>query len=587
MKNPRVLIEDVLKRRTWLLKENSNTQMSPSLIDLYVSSQANEEYALKRLHSADVVKAHKRGSIYIHTLHSPFKPYCNGIDARIFLLDGLRFPHCRSAPAKHLWSAVYQSMAFIFYSQLFFSGAQAIDYFNWFLAPFLRYDRPSYGEVKQALQGFAFQLNQANRTGAQSAFSNVGMRITCPPYLKDEPVVYAGEKRADTYGEFEDEARTLYKALMEVMSEGDGSGAPFTFPLITTAITRDLNWGDELVNATMETASKMGSPYFLNLTTDYLDEKYVHAMCCRLLVEHSGGVWMVGGLGTGSNKVVTINLPHLALVSKSESKFFSALDSTMETARKALQESNEIIRLCLTKWKILPFLRMKTKDGAPYYNFKDRRLTFGVIGLHECLLNLIGEPLTSEEGLKLGLKIITHMLSNVEKFSKEDDIVYTLEQTPAESATHKLASKDKARFGRRAHVQGARGKWYYTNSTHVPYGAEVSIFEKIRVEAEFHPYFTGGAICHIWIGESRPHPDSLKDLVRKLSSTKLAYFTFSPDFSVCANEHVARGKLGRCPVCGAKVVDYINRVVGYFTRVSNWNPGKRKEYEDRERFHIR
>jgi ribonucleoside-triphosphate reductase len=478
-------------------------------------------------------------------------------------------------------------MAFIFYSQLFFSGAQAIDYFNWFLAPFLRYDRPSYGEVKQALQGFAFQLNQANRTGAQSAFSNVGMRITCPPYLKDEPVVYAGEKRADTYGEFEDEARTLYKALMEVMSEGDGSGAPFTFPLITTAITRDLNWGDELVNATMETASKMGSPYFLNLTTDYLDEKYVHAMCCRLLVEHSGGVWMVGGLGTGSNKVVTINLPHLALVSKSESKFFSALDSTMETARKALQESNEIIRLCLTKWKILPFLRMKTKDGAPYYNFKDRRLTFGVIGLHECLLNLIGEPLTSEEGLKLGLKIITHMLSNVEKFSKEDDIVYTLEQTPAESATHKLASKDKARFGRRAHVQGARGKWYYTNSTHVPYGAEVSIFEKIRVEAEFHPYFTGGAICHIWIGESRPHPDSLKDLVRKLSSTKLAYFTFSPDFSVCANEHVARGKLGRCPVCGAKVVDYINRVVGYFTRVSNWNPGKRKEYEDRERFHIR
>jgi ribonucleoside-triphosphate reductase len=587
MKNPRVLIEDVLKRRTWLLKENSNTQMSPSLIDLYVSSQANEEYALKRLHSADVVKAHKRGSIYIHTLHSPFKPYCNGIDARIFLLDGLRFPHCRSAPAKHLWSAVYQSMAFIFYSQLFFSGAQAIDYFNWFLAPFLRYDRPSYGEVKQALQGFAFQLNQANRTGAQSAFSNVGMRITCPPYLKDEPVVYAGEKRADTYGEFEDEARTLYKALMEVMSEGDGSGAPFTFPLITTAITRDLNWGDELVNATMETASKMGSPYFLNLTTDYLDEKYVHAMCCRLLVEHSGGVWMVGGLGTGSNKVVTINLPHLALVSKSESKFFSALDSTMETARKALQESNEIIRLCLTKWKILPFLRMKTKDGAPYYNFKDRRLTFGVIGLHECLLNLIGEPLTSEEGLKLGLKIITHMLSNVEKFSKEDDIVYTLEQTPAESATHKLASKDKARFGRRAHVQGARGKWYYTNSTHVPYSAEVSIFEKIRVEAEFHPYFTGGAICHIWIGESRPHPDSLKDLVRKLSSTKLAYFTFSPDFSVCANEHVARGKLGRCPICGAKVVDYINRVVGYFTRVSNWNPGKRKEYEDRERFHIR
>jgi ribonucleoside-triphosphate reductase len=268
--------------------------MSPSLVDLHISSQVSEEYALKNLYSERVAEHHKEGYIYLHDLHSVFKPYCNGIDARIFLTDGLRFPHCRSAPAKHFSSAIYQSIAYMFYSQLFFAGAQAMDYYNWFLAPYVYYDKLGYKEIKQILQGFVFQLNQSNRTGAQSTFTNIGMRIQCPSYLKEtsngEPVyvIYAGKKQKDTYVEFEDEARIIYKALMEIMAGGDRDGAPFTFPLITTAITKDLDWNDELIDITMETASKTGAPYFFNLATDYFDEKYVHAMCCRLLVEHAG-----------------------------------------------------------------------------------------------------------------------------------------------------------------------------------------------------------------------------------------------------------------------------------------------------------
>jgi len=187
------LVDDVLNRRTWMLRDNSNTQMSPSLVDLYIASRATEEYALKNLYNRDIVKAHREGMIYIHTLHGAFKPYCNGIDTRIILLDGLRFPHCNSAPAKHFSSAVFQTMAFMFYSQLFFSGAQAMDYYNWFMAPYLKFEKLDYREVKQVVQGFAFQLNQSNRTGAQSAFTNIGLRINCPSYLENEQVVYAGK----------------------------------------------------------------------------------------------------------------------------------------------------------------------------------------------------------------------------------------------------------------------------------------------------------------------------------------------------------------------------------------------------------
>ena len=472
-----------------------------------------------------------------------------------------------------------------------------MDYYNWFLAPYVHYDKLTYPEVRQIIQGFVHQLNQTNRTGAQSAFTNIGLRINCPSYLKEVcgregkesvPVIHAGRKLKDlSYDDFREEAGMIYRAFMEVMIEGDGNGLPFTFPIITTAITKDWKWQSELVDITVQAAASMGSPYFLNLTTDYLNEKYVQAMCCRLLVEHSGGVWQAGGMGTGSNKVVTINLPRVALEARNENEFFSVLDKKLEIARKALLESNEIIRKSLYKWNLLPFLRLKTSDGLPYYNFKERKLTFGVIGMDDCLHNLLGTGITSKDGLSFAEKTIRYIAGRIAEFSQRDGIAYTLEQTPAESATYKLALKDKEKFGKKAHTQGRGRKVYYANSTHVPYRQSISLIEKIETEARFHPYFNGGVICHVFMGESRPELSSMKRLIQKMSRTQLAYFTFSPDFSICKNNHVIRGKTEKCPKCGEMIIDHVNRVVGFFTRTSRWNPGKQKEYQERKRFLIK
>lgn len=584
-KDLRELVDDVLERSSWLLKENSNTRVSPSLIDLHVTSQAKKAYALKRLYSKQVAQAHMDGYMHIHDLHNPFKPYCAGHDARIFLLDGLRFPDARSHPAKKFDSAVYHTMAYMFHSQQFFAGAQAIDVFNWLLAPHLSHDRLDYNRVKQILQGFIFQMNQSNRIGSQSAFTNLGLRIRCPPYLGDEKAIWAGHRLKDTYADFEDEARMIYQAIMEVLGEGDADGAPFTFPLVTTAITSNLDGDDPLWKSTMEATASTGAPYFLNLTTDYLQEGFVQAMCCRLLVAHSGGIWTAGGMGTGSNKVITLNLPRIALESKDESSFFELLDDKMEVTRAGLLQSNEIIKRSLDEWQILPWLKMKTRDGQPYYDFEQRRLTFGMVGLNECLSNLIGEPITSENGHKLGLRIIKHMHEQIKSYSEKDGVTYTFEQTPAESAAHRLAMIDRSKFPR-ANVQGTADKVYYTNSTHVPYASDIPLIDKISIEAEFHPYFTGGTMCHIWMGESRPDPAGLNEFVKKLSKTKLAYFCFSPDFSVCENNHVSRGKKERCQTCDGAMLTYISRVTGYFGRTTQWNPGKQEEYGRRHRYSL-
>lgn len=583
-KEPMELIDDVLFKKSWLLTENSNTRASPSVIDLHIASQIKKQYALEKLYSRNVAAAHLAGLIHIHDLHSPFMPYCNGIDGRIILMDGLKFPDTRSLPAKRLDSALFHVMSFMMHSQQFFSGAQAVDMLNWLLAPHLHYERMDESAVYQAVQGFMFQMNQSNRIGAQSAFTNIGLRLKCPPALRDERVVYGGKTLDATYSEFEDEARQIYSAFMRVSTDGDSTGAPFTFPLITTAITRDHDFNDPLWMETMQATSATGAPYFLNLAAPYLEDDTVHAMCCRLLSRHSGGIWTAGGMGNGSNKVVTINLPGVALRSVNEDEFIAQLDTAIAVARQALLEGQDIIRRSLHEWKLLPWLLNKTDDGMPYFDFEKRHLTFGVVGLNECLLNLTGEGI--DKKTETGIKIIAHLLKRIEEFSREDGIEYTLEQTPAESTAYRLAMLDRKNFGEKAKVQGTEGSYYYTNSTHLPYHASMSLIDRINIEAEFHPYFTGGTICHIWMGESYPDPAGLNEFVRKLSGTKLAYFCFSPDFSICDKGHTSRGINEVCPLCSSPVNDHISRVTGYYGHVNQWNPGKKAEYAQRHRYRM-
>jgi ribonucleoside-triphosphate reductase len=197
-------------------------------------------------------------------------------------------------------------------------------------------------------------------------------------------------------------------------------------------------------------------------------------------------------------------------------------------------------------------------------------------------MNLTGEALPEQQ--ETGLEIISYMANRIEQYSREDEIEYKLEQTPAESTAHRFALIDRAKYKEGANIQGTDDAPYYTNSTHVPYKSNMSLINRINAESGFHPYFTGGTICHIWMGESFPDPDGLSGFIDKLSQTKLAYFCFSPDFSICSNSHISRGIQQTCPQCQSEIIDHISRVTGYYGHVNNWNPGKVKEYEERHRY---
>jgi anaerobic ribonucleoside-triphosphate reductase len=64
---------------------------------------------------------------------------------------------------------------------------------------------------------------------------------------------------------------------------------------------------------------------------------------------------------------------------------------------------------------------------------------------------------------------------------------------------------------------------------------------------------------------------------------RLPYFTFTPSFSVCANHGYLNGEQHTCPTCHEPAEVY-SRVVGYLRSVSQWNEGKRAEFDMREHY---
>ena len=59
---------------------------------------------------------------------------------------------------------------------------------------------------------------------------------------------------------------------------------------------------------------------------------------------------------------------------------------------------------------------------------------------------------------------------------------------------------------------------YYTNGTHVPPSAEVSLPQRIKLEETFFPIVDGGNILHIWLGEAAPDPHGLKEFTMNIAT---------------------------------------------------------------------
>jgi len=186
-------------------------------------------------------------------------------------------------------------------------------------------------------------------------------------------------------------------------------------------------------------------------------------------------------------------------------------------------------------------------DGRRYIDLDECTYIIGILGLNECVKYLTGKELhESDEAYKLGLKIIAVMYLKKEELAKQHSIKFSLEESPAESASLRLAKVDIKEFPESMeYVRGNlnSGEVYYTNSIHLAPDAPVDIIERIDKQGRFNPLIESGAITHVFLGEQKPDPESIFNLVKRTwENTQSAQITISPEFTVCEDCHkVSRG----------------------------------------------
>ncbi len=395
-----------------------------------------------------------------------------------------------------------------------------------------------------------------------------------------------GEKIV-TYGDCEHEAREFTKALLEVWGEGDRNGRVFEFPKCDFHVCDETFTDSEQYQVFMqacELASRNGSTYFI-----FDRDEITLSACCRLrttitdnrMLKHPESMRFCGFQN------VTVNLPQAGYRAarnggKTLEGLYEEIDSTMELAVQAhLEKRQTIAEMMSAPGRPLYQIGKTACDGRPYVDLDECTYIIGLIGLNDTVNFLFGQELhEDEEAMRAGLRIISHMYLKAKKLSKKYGLKITLEESPAESAARRLAKTDLVFFPKEAEpvIKGdSEEVCYYTNSVHVAPEAEVSLVDRIRLQSQFHSLIESGAITHAFVGEQRPSAESIAGLVRETHfRTQSAQLTISPEFTYCNQcRHNTAGLLKTCPHCGSENVVGETRVVGYFSKIQNWNKSKR------------
>lgn len=577
------------------------------------------------------------------------RPFCQDWDLRYFFYyglmpDGLGVQSSVAGPAMKAEVAILHAVKVMGSAQTNFAGGQGFYNFLTFLAPY--FVEKSEKELEQLMQMFVYEMMQMMcARGGQTVFSSVQLSPGVPSLWKDKPVVAMGKiwdgqegpKHGDrlwTYGELEKEVRLGFQALMNVMLRGDAWGKPFSFPKPEISIEPDFMKEDESFNAanpdvptygqlyrlTFELAAKFGTPYFDNQIPEYrgAGEGISCYQCCAYQFsanpaddsEFDDKLYFRNGkhFSMGSWMVMSLNCPRAAYKAEHND------ERLLAELKKLMSKSVEVFHI-KKKWMThllecnrIPFASQTPRDpnthekGSVAVDYDSLVYTIGVVGINEMVQYHTGHAIhESRDSYRFAVRMMYEMKQYAHKLSEEHGITIALARTPAETTAQRFAVSDllhaqyasKAEFNMNGDIETAKKELgttkdlpvYYTNGTHIPVAADISVIDRINYEQTFFPIVDGGNILHIWLGEGNPDPDGLQEMAMYIArNTQTGYFAFTRDITVCKDEgYVASGIKDCCPKCGSCNIDHLSRITGYLQSVSGWNAGKKQELLDRVR----
>ncbi|MDD3855904.1 ribonucleoside triphosphate reductase [Sulfurimonas sp.] len=590
-------IEEYIGGTDWRIKANSNTGYSNAGLVNNTAGKVIANYWLDKIYSKEEGYAHRNGDYHIHDLDC-LTGYCAGWSLRALLDEGFNGVRGRveSDAPRHFREALGQMANFLGILQSEWAGAQAFSSFDTYLAPYAFKDKLSFYDIKKAIRSFVYNLNVPARWG-QSPFTNVTIDWTVPEDLKeqiptskqnhifktlndDELLKEAKHRGVNsfeemTYKHFQPEMNLINKAYYEIMTEGDLTGQPFTFPIPTVNITEDFDWYGENTDILFENTAKIGSSYFQNFIGSQFkrdsegklvpnEEAYkpghVRSMCCRLqldlreLLKRGGGLFGSAEM-TGSIGVVTINMARLGFLYKGNKEaLYARLDQLMEHAKSTLEKKRVFIQEMYDRG-LYPY----TKRYLP--GFKNHFSTIGVNGINEMIRNFTSDSydISDKIGEEFAIELLNHMRDRMVEFQEETGNLYNLEATPAEGTTYRFAKEDKKRYGDSILQAGMGENIYYTNSSQIPVDLTNDPFEALSLQDDLQCKYTGGTVLHLYMQEKVSSTEACRKLVKNvITNFRLPYITVTPLFSVCPKHGYIAGEHEFCPKCDEELLNEHN-----------------------------
>ena len=400
--------------------------------------------------------------------------------------------------------------------------------------------------------------------------------------------------------------------LLNVHKEGQGKKGfkrPVLFPKIVFLYDKNLH-GDgsekypsaDVFNAGIDCSSKTMYPDWLSLTGNgYVPEMYkkygrvISPMGCRAFLSpwyEKGGMHpqdendkpvFEGRCNLG---VVSLHLPMILAKARQESKdFYEVLEYYLELIRGLHKRTYDYIGELRASVNPVAFCEGGLYGGnlKPEDKIKSilppMTMSYGITALNE-LQRLYNGKSIREDG-EFTLEVMRYIQEYIDRIKEEDQILYAIYGTPAESLCGLQIEQFRKIYGI---IENVSDKPYVSNSFHCHVSEQMSPIEKQDKEERFWPYFNGGKIqyCRYTLGYNI---EAIRTLVLR-AMEKGFYEGVNLAMCYCEDCGYQQVEMDVCPKCGSNKITKIDRMNGYlgFTRVhgeTRYNEAKNAEISDR------
>lgn len=307
--------------------------------------------------------------------------------------------------------------------------------------------------------------------------------------------------------------------------------------------------------------------------------------------------------------VTTLNLPQIALKSLRNKKnqeeqideFFRILDDFGYNIMKLAVETR-YKNVSKLKAKEAPILfqyggiaRLEPEETIEKLLKSDKAsVSYGFIGIDDCVRILTNniENISTEEGYKLGLKIMKRISEQANELKKETGLPVSVYGSPAEASIYTLWKEDAKNF-EDVMPQWLKERGYYTNSFHFSSELPIDSFKKIKIESEFVKLANGGNISYVENSGKVINNTAIIELIQYAYKCKTEYFAINTISDVCYKcgytgeiTYIEDEAKYICPHCGNTDGRYMKvqrRSCGYISNynITHANKGRMKEINNR------